>query len=260
MKVALIAPTSLLEGTKSLTNYHLMLPHLLSTDSTYYAHFKELCKDPNQYVILDNGIAESIYISDDDLLDIVEDMLPNELVLPDQIENAQETIFNSMEMLLNKRISGLLNNGLRTMFVIQGSSPDNAYRCHSWAVCHPFINTLGIPRWMPSNWELPYIRASIANTITMELTALHANKNIHFLGGNTLCPKEIDVLSNPVTTNQKFIRGMDTSLPYVFSAHHALVNSGGQKLNRPDNYFDLKSEELKFVDVNLNDFLSWNNQ
>src|SRR4051812_20646349 len=126
MKLALIPPIDLLDRTCE-TQFQLMLPHLIY-DERYAYTYRAHCRDPRQYVILDNGEAEGETIPVWKLASIAMDFGVNEIVLPDTIGNMLDTM-EKAEAFIDMATDGFdlvtrafLEYRTKFMFVVQGQN------------------------------------------------------------------------------------------------------------------------------------------
>lgn len=257
MKVALIPPTSLREYTL-LTNYQLMLPQLLETDLTYAAHYKKLCDDPNQFVIMDNGAAEAEQPSFVDLLYKLIKFRPQEFAIPDVLGDADATInlcnkfFDECEDELIRLQTGL-PDGLQLGFVAQGKDPKEALRTVK-AIIHgpwaPYIDTVYIPRLLVKKDDV-WARIRIAQ----EIDELYGNRlAIHLFGASPLWCSEL----HEAARYAPFIRGIDSSMPFNY-AHAGSHLSDGYHHKRPDHYFHFARSLFNpyLATSNVKTYISW---
>lgn len=248
MKLALIPPYDLLQYTEE-SNYQLMLPQCVEESERYANHYHKLCQDGDQFVILDNGAAEGVAFDWEKLIDIAYQFEVNEIVIPDTLGNKNETIekaqmFKQYFEVGHTHCQWQFLRDFQFMFVVQGQNLDEVLESAAWAAEESWITTIGIPRHMIDTLELQTARIRIAN----EITKMHVNKDIHFLGANGKAPGEMQSLATRATTNQAYVRGMDTSLPFNYAYKRYGVGTklepAVRSLHRPDGYFNLPAEEF----------------
>lgn len=239
MKIALIPPFSLL-GMTYTTNYQLMLPQLVHNER-YAQVYKDHCHNLDQFVILDNGAAEGIDINIDDYIELAYAYVPQELVIPDTLGDMRETIEKArhFKVRIQAEPTAFLSD-FGFMFVLQGQTFDEVYQSAEWAATQDWITSVGIPRHMIDTLGLVTARSVIAN----EISKRHVNKDIHFLGANPGYPSEMAQLANRTKTNQAYVRGMDTSMPFNFAYAKAYMDGLSTDIHRPDNYFELPSDSF----------------
>jgi hypothetical protein len=97
MKVSHEVPLCLLEESKKFNNYQYFLPHLADQYPEYGEFFKRYSEEGG-YVIMDNSLHElGEAYNHDRLMYWVNEIKPNEFIVPDVWENAQETINNAID-------------------------------------------------------------------------------------------------------------------------------------------------------------------
>lgn len=257
MQLALIPPYDLLHYTKK-TTYQLMLPQCAEESTKYYMHYLGLCQDPEQFVILDNGAAEGVDFDWETLINMAYQFEVSEIVVPDTLGNMEDTI-DKAQRFIDFFLHGHPNAheqfawDFSFMFVVQGQTYEEVLKSAEWAASQRWISSLGIPRHMIETLEAANARIRIAN----EITKMHANKDIHFLGASPQAPLEVQALASPSVTNQAYLRGFDTSMPFNYAhikafgkGHYIELNTA--RISRPENYFNLPKEEFDA------DALEWN--
>lgn len=251
MKLALIPPVELLEYTER-SNMQLMLPHMLR-NARYANLYGALCRDPKQYVILDNGAAEGEDTFDNEALRLIaENMGANELVVPDSLGNASETIASLDFFVEELGDTYPTELPFKLGVVAQGRGYEDALRCARIMIkAHPWIEIVYIPRLLV-NGANPSVRIKLAR----ELHQLYPTITFHLLGASSLWSSEI-----LQAAQCKFIRSMDTSMPFVYAQQKELVTSGYALPHRGDSkdYFHRiwLDTELSFVELNVRTMLRW---
>lgn len=242
MKIALIPPISWLSYT-ALTQYQLMLPHLLF-DDLYSRVYGALCRDPKQYVILDNGAAEAEFTDSADLLSVVRQMQPSEVVAPDVLGDGVETIAYTkafMKMLKDDYVYGRVNVGV----VAQGKNRDEALNTAQQLleVHNDDIQTIYLPRLLVD----PQIVNGFLTRIKLALD-LHqiTDKEIHFLGASQRWAEETKEAGQ-----LGFVRGIDTSMPFNYAYHGKYVD-GPEEIGRPADYFFAPSQDFDTLTLSGN--------
>jgi hypothetical protein len=218
-----------------------MLPHLVYDDQYAYA-YKHHGNDPHQFVILDNGAAESEDVPLWTLCELVEEFCVDEVVIPDTIGNMLDTIEKAeyfIDMALHElpyRIRGVLES-TAFMFVVQGQTMDEFRQSAAFAIEEVAIDTIGIPRHMlvMENGGDGTNRYRLAQWI-----AERTDKPIHLLGGNPKFPCEIRDNGHWPES----VRSTDTSSPFNFAFYNKKLRHGND-CKRPDGYFDLPAEAFE---------------
>ena len=237
-KLALIAPISML-GLTERTDYQLALPHLIETNSTYRRHYIELGRDPQQYIIMDNGEAEGQNnFSHAQLLQLANMIGADEVVAPDTMKDSADTIRRSDAFL--KWYSDIFGAvAIPVGIVLQGETYQELLDTLTHFVNSEYVNmikTFYLPRHLIdtlSNEEPnPLARIEVAEKFEPILRA--GKFDLHFLGANSHASYEAYDLARAVP----WVRGIDTSMPYNYALANKAVTSS-LAINRPDNYFEL---------------------
>jgi hypothetical protein len=237
MKLALIPPISLLGATLQ-TDYQLMLPQL-TTSPEYSTMYDNHCKNPRQFVILDNGEAEGYSSTPIELMQIANSYKVDEIVLPDVIGNMDETLERSRAFL---DFAGTVTTIKRFqyMFVCQGQDEFEFIESADIAARWPEVTTIGIPRHALVTCDSFDARKSIANILQ---ASDRFDKRIHFLGANPISPREARFLADPDHTTQRCVRGMDTSMPFNYALAKAKMDDG-VNVGRAQDYFNLPASKF----------------
>ena len=96
IKVSHETPMCLLEDSMRFNDYDYCLPHLLDEEPKYLEYFKK-AKAAGRYIIMDNSLHELGEAYDHSrLIHWVNEIKPNEFIIPDVWENKDESIANAM--------------------------------------------------------------------------------------------------------------------------------------------------------------------
>lgn len=244
MKLALISPFCLLSHT-ARTDYQLMLPQLLR-DPRYTDRYWQYGSDPEQYVIMDNGVAEGEQWAPVALRAAAQEFKVDEVVIPDHMMDAELTM---KEVRAWEPIDGIKN-----MVVIQGTSMDECL----WMIEHledvEYISTIGIPRHLGKTTGHKDVRLHLVHELYQRYGGRY---EIHLLGAQSFWPEELHFAA---VSYGSLIRGMDTSMPFNYAYFEERVDSG-MYMPRPKNYFDLPIQEFdpEVVVTNVDKMLDWVN-
>jgi hypothetical protein len=240
MRLAFISPISWLPTT-AVTDYQLMLPHLVADYHEYATHYRSLAKQSNQYVILDNGEAEGKKnrFSPAQLVGMGIYAEVDEVVVPDVIGDQVETL-NSMKDFFHQ-IFDLRNDAfgprdiakLKFMGVVQGQTYKEALDCIDMMLelYGDKLHTIALPRHLLETTGDHSIRLSLAQDVHYHFKGAEGI-DIHCLGSSHLWPKELLELAK-----QGIVRGLDTSMPYNWAYQGAFMNEEGLHIKRPLRYF-----------------------
>ena len=95
IKVSHEAPMCLLDDSMRFNDYDYCLPHLLDQEPKYLEYFKK-AKAAGRYIIMDNSLHELGEAYDHSrLIHWVNELKPNEFIIPDVWENMEESIQNA---------------------------------------------------------------------------------------------------------------------------------------------------------------------
>ena len=230
MHVATVLPRRYL-GLTDGDPVQMSLAHLMEDEE--YAEFYRRRNGRWTYVIMDNGVVETgVPMPPDRLLDLWERLQVNEMIAPDAINDAQESI-----RLLDEFLSTMSNRQYSThrfpsvMFVPHGSSYSEWMDClfemcrNRWKM-RPY--SIGI-----SKFETHTSRHALVAAVVEKLTWI--KPAIHLLG----CGEEMSSWQGFPYMSE--IRSIDSGLPYFYAA-------GGQ-LYRPEAKQDMVRPYLGDVDV-----------
>lgn len=234
MLVAVILPTAYLDLIAD-EDYHLVLAHLLYKDKGYTDFYKELAKDDSKYLILDNGAWEGQTQDIHVLAELANDFGFNEIVLPDYIGRAPDTLYKGYEAL--RLLRGELGWEGNVMAVAQGQN------IHEWTICAEVmgqfwdVNCLGIPKHLAKNVGLD------ARILCLkQVWSLYSE--VHLLGCSN-DPQE------PGKVAQEFdVRGVDSCIPYVYTKNRLVLTAGLRRPHIPMDFADT-SVDRKLLKHNI---------
>lgn len=146
--------------------------------------YKEIAQGRDSYKILDNGCYElGSSLPMEQILEAARIINANEIILPDTMGDAEETIKATLEALKTlHKIFGIRSIPYKLMAVIQGSKPSDYGFCAEVYKSYPEITTLGIPKNFCKDYHPEYIRPASRSCCAMELKETYPTKEIHMLG------------------------------------------------------------------------------
>lgn len=212
-KFAHIVPVSglhLLDSKK----YLMCLAQLVLDNKEYARYYANRAKMSNTYVLMDNGAAEGDQLSMDDLIRACRIIEPDEIVLPDTLYDADDT--------LNK-----FNNSLsyfktdmrlpyKIMAVPQGATFEDWKRCAEEMVKDIRVDTLGISKFIHIFSGNDNIRYDAAEYIECLMNKYKRyNLEVHLLG----CSEPLCVV-NKIFDRFNFVRGCDSALAYIYAQNN----------------------------------------
>lgn len=244
MQVALIQPTDML-GKIPNTGYHLVLPHMMNDSGEYAAYYNTV----GGYKILDNGVAEGEHISWRDLIDIATREGFHELVIPDVIDDCEETL-HFIECWGDAVVDSPYN--LKFMAVVQGTNLVEWMRCITTYQETPWVDTIAIPRTI--NYSALYedtTRIRLLDVVARTYAYATPLKPVHCLGSGKWIG-EVQAL-----TTFKGVRGIDTCSPVANGIDGLDVIQ--PYIGRQKNFFDVKTENIGMerIQENVRTYLKW---
>ena len=97
MKISHEVPICLLEDSLDFNDYDYCLPHLLDKYEEYKKYF-QWAKENNRYIIMDNSLHELGHAYDTDrLMYWINELQPNEFIVPDVWENRDKSVVNARQ-------------------------------------------------------------------------------------------------------------------------------------------------------------------
>ena len=241
MHVALIYPPSLLKKYGAKTRYHLVLPHLFQ-QKRYRDFYHERSRE-GDYIILDNGAAEGLEFGHKHLYYVAEQMGVHEIVAPDVLGDANETIARGLAFTRYTR------TGYRYMMVAQGQNAAECMNTVDFIMTDSkfaYVTTIGIPRLI--NKDDRHARFKVAKFI--EAKGYDAAMEFHFLGAT----RDLDEVGYLQETG--IPRGIDTSAPIYMGLKGRDIRQNDLYIPRPNNFFDI-STDTPTVEQNIETYLTW---
>lgn len=229
MKLAIIAPTNLLDSCARLSSYHLVLAHEYLNNEEYRNFYNER-SDFGDEIILDNGAfenGESLLASA--LLEIAKELKPTTVIMPDFRFDMVSTI-KATQMAVD--IFG--NTNMRLMGVPQGNSLEEVIMCYKQLLELQEIDSIGIYEEIG---EVTGLGTRIDFCNYLEVNKL-IDKSIYY---HALGMEEN--ISDALALNQfKWLEGIDSAKPVVYGLHTMSVINPENFIkypHRPNGYFEL---------------------
>lgn len=200
MKLALIGAPNVRPIIEGLgLGYHLVLAQYM-TDPAYKALYREMSAR-GHFIMMDNGAAElGASISFGDVLDAANVCDADEIIMPDVLDNMEETLRHTVEALKH------VTSKYRVM-VPQGKNWSEWRECAE-VMCRWGCTTIAIAK----RYEAFEGGRRRALQILYDL-GLHRNHYIHLLGCYSNPLKEI------ADNMSRFVRGIDTAAPFAHAQH-----------------------------------------
>jgi hypothetical protein len=144
MRVAFICPVPLLRKYGEVSDYHLVLAHLVLKDPAY-ADFYRSKSDNGEHILLDNGMMElGAPLPVDDLLRAADIVHATEVVAPDYLSDGIHTWNGLLALYQGVKRWRFTSRRPEVMFIPQGSDILGWLMCFDAAV--RVITRIGIPK------------------------------------------------------------------------------------------------------------------
>lgn len=241
MEIVPIPPTSLIAHAAGICKYQFALVHeceRYGAHSEYVRQYQKIGSSPDHYLILDNGAFElGSSMPLDRIIEWMDILCPNEVVLPDRMFMADETIRMSLEALRQLRLTRLTDSSGRKYTpafqgVVHGRNHKEWLDC-AHAMFDMGVDVLAIPK--------DYEAWSGGREVLLEMVQ-RIGLPVHLIG------MEKDYFEFLNWRCTELVRSMDTAKPYIMAYNHTRWFHGevyvygsrvAFKHPRPQNYFDL---------------------
>lgn len=245
MDVYVISPLSNLEPMK-LGDRIFALAHLW-VQSREYRDFILDQKEQGYWITLDNSAAERALVTEDILIDICRELMPDEVIAPDVLFDKDETIFNARVFRDRMEQEGLLGT-IDIFFCPQGKTKEDWLTAYNWALNQSWIDVIGFSKIaVPNAWLESYTDdQGIKEARHMAYDYLKEQgllvKPIHCLGQGD--PTEFAYYDHPM------MRSTDSVYP-VFAASLGQDFTIDHTTRTPTPHNFLETFDMSNVDINL---------
>jgi hypothetical protein len=253
-------PLCLLEDSLKFNSYQYCLPHLLDENPGYLEFFRK-AKTDGQYIIMDNSLHELGEAYDHErLIYWINELKPNEFIIPDVWENMIESVQNAEIWQLYD-----FPKGVEKMAVVQAKTLQEAVKCTKAykklgykKICYSYGASYYNKVSSHPNKDLGKAlgRIHVINTL-LKQGVLKENDRIHLLGCSV--PQEFGWYEGI-----KCIESIDTSNPVMATLENTKYTDAGltqkPKANMND-HFDMLYDEVDYdlLEYNLEKFKTINN-
>ena len=253
MKISHEVPICLLEDSLRFNDYQYCLPHLLDQDEDYKNFFYKV-KKQGVYIIMDNSLHELGHAYDESrLLHWINELKPNEFIVPDVWQNTSGSIVNAREwskVILPKEVTKVA--------VVQATNFTDA------VVCYQTYKDLGYKKIAFSYGAEYYLDHSnhpnknIAKSLgrievvskMYSMNLIRNNDRVHLLGCQV--PQEFSWYKD-----MPFIETIDTSNPIMATLDNIQYGRNGltekPKSNMNDSFY-IDNINYELLDWNLKTF------
>jgi hypothetical protein len=243
MKFYCIPPNKHLELMDEGDSY-FCLAHHYKNDSNYRQFFLNLKSNkPSCWITLDNGAAEHSTVTEEDLLQIVNELKPTEVIPPDVLFDKEQTLKNFYSFCRKM----YMMNFLRHTFIFacpQGSTKELWLDCYYNMLGHPFVKCMGLSKIaVPKCWnnaEGDTLIAKSRNECIEDLIKKHyLCKPVHLLGMGE--HNEFDYYSQNKIQN---IRSSDSCYSVLAAINDIDFEKGDTtRISTTNQYFEVELNE-----------------
>lgn len=205
----IITPTAYLRQYAGQSGFHLVLAHLIDTDTEYTNFYREMSEN-GDFIIMDNGAFElGQSYEPSKLIELAQMVQADAIVLPDYPgQDAVKTVQGALD--LGDRVR---DEGYLTFFCPQSKvgNLEDWVAAYKWAAEMPWIDIIGMSILGIPN-ALPHIPRQYARVVMTQLLIDRGifgfNKYHHYLGLNAGPNLEI-----PALIQMKALNSCDSSNP-----------------------------------------------
>jgi hypothetical protein len=152
MEFYVISPVSNLEPMK-LGDRIFVLAHLW-VQFPEYREFIKARKEEGYWITLDNSAAERALVTEDVLINICKELLPDEVIAPDVLFNKDATIANAISFRERMQAEGLKDLfHIDIFFCPQGKTKEDWLEAYEWGINQDWIDVIGFSKIaIPQAW------------------------------------------------------------------------------------------------------------
>lgn len=252
MDFYVISPVSNLEPMK-LGDRIFALAHLWVQFPEYRQFIKDR-KEEGWFITLDNSAAERALVTEDILIDICKELMPNEVIAPDVLFDKDATIANAIAFKERIEREGLVELfNIDIFFCPQGKTKEDWLEAYKWGINQEWIDVIGFSKiavpqaWLPDWKDDQGIKEArhMAYDYLKERDML--KKPIHCLGQGSYT--EFDYYDHPM------MRSTDSVYPVLAAAHGVdFTKDSETRVPTPHNFletFDMQSIDMTLVRSNI---------
>jgi len=257
VKVSHELPINMLDKSYDINDYEYCLPHLLDQNEEYKNHFYKAKKD-GRYIIMDNSLHELGEAYDTDrLLYWIEELEPNEFIVPDVWQNQTATLVNAKYWMNGYELP---ENTIKVA-VVQAKDYSEAISCYNILSTHHGYKKIAFS--YGADWyadEFPHPNPLVGKMMgrIMTISKMYKSKvisksdRVHLLG--CALPQEFRYYKD-----FPFIESIDTSNPIIHGLEGIKYSSNGlftksnTKIDKIEN-IPLTRETLYNINHNLTQF------
>jgi hypothetical protein len=237
MKICFIPPKGLEARMGGGDAVLSLAPQILENDA--YARQVAALGRMGKYVTMDNGMAEGVKLTYEEIRTAQIAVAAKEVVLPDVLGDMGGTL-EAVKAYLRLRIKNMGPDEIDTtryMATVQGTTLAEVYNIIGYYSYMPDVTTLGIPRLLLKELGNKSARIDLANYIK---TKYKEHFQLHLLGTSPLWLSEVKYAAKYAP----HIRSVDTSMPYNYAMAHQRLDTTTKAISRPHGYFESSHKSL----------------
>lgn len=263
IKIAHECPLNIFYRVQELTDYDYALVHLFEESEEYYNKFL-MAKMAGREIILDNSIFELGEAFDAEKYAYwIEKLKPDWYIVPDSLENKNETISNYENWIKNYNdLPG------KKIGVVQGKNYDEAVDCYKYFSVAPYCEKVAISfdysfyETMNHNLEFPtkYHAWCLGRQVFLDRLIrddwINYKRPHHLLG----CSLPQEFLYYKTNDKFRFIESLDTSNPVVAGLKGIVYNDTMGLDDKPSEKLytmiesDVSKNTLSLIEKNIDAF------
>ena len=251
-KVSHEIPFAYLQASLEFNDYDYLLPHLYDQFEEYKEFFQRNNHAGRRHIIMDNSLHElGVPYSKGRMLSIIEEIKPDEFIVPDAWEDATKSMRQAKEWSFIE-----LPEGVEKVAVVQGKSFDEVVKCYQtykWLGYKKIAFSYGASYY---NDIFPHPNKDVGKALGRQLVIsrminmdlIGKSDRIHLLGCSL--PQEFLYYKDI-----KQIVSIDTSNPVMAAFDGTLYNSwglGSKPKTKIDEVIDAKWDEATFTAIQHN--------
>ena len=253
MQIATILPTPHLDEIANDT-YHMCLYQEMISNPEYAKFYQDRIAE-GKFVIMDNGAAEGVNPTIEELIPVWEQYKPREVVLPDVVGNYDETLAKFEQSYSLMAEKGLLGK-YHIMAVPQGETFTAWIDCMKEMVRRRYVTTIGVSKFTTKLYQKVLgketnVRLECVDHILAETeNSSRPPIEIHLLGCHNH-PTEIGQIANIFPS----VRGTDSAIAYVYTRKNRELT---RDRRRPDNkHIDFKKGTVDNIQLLRDNIDRW---
>ena len=181
------------------------LAHFYKQYDHYRQFFLDIKKNyPGTFITLDNSAAERSLVTEEVLLEIVEELRPSEVIAPDTLFDKYKTIAD-LDSFVNKMIDRELHWQTQIFGCPQGETREDWIEAYDYMLAHKRVSTIGMSKiaipyaWLKNPKADQGIKEARHNAVNYLIAQGKLKKPLHFLGmGDPTEYKYYADLQNPL--------------------------------------------------------------